>query len=231
MPERLILYNPALFGKLCQKGLMDTGKAFVALPEILKLVQMRRTMASVLTTVEGQTIRIGDTIPAYSITTETTGQPAEPTANVISTENLFARAGNSEVSKIRTGKQDSDLNLGQHKATTNTNQQSSLYVVFVGQVLYDSTYMRSRASKTLMTSSTSNAKPKCCTPSQYPAFRPPLEALHSARNYPGRVRSVNGVKIPPQRSFEDCEEYTTATPLPHLAQTEEPYLKYGGQRL
>lgn len=60
--NHLILLDPKLFGRLSKKGVMNTVNVYTALPRILELIQMRHSMTSILTTVKGTTIRIGDTI-------------------------------------------------------------------------------------------------------------------------------------------------------------------------
>ena len=70
--ERLYQLDPVLFGKLTVHGKMGTWAAFQAIPKILSLLQIRRSMASVLTVIRNgapEEVRIGDQIPHYNITT------------------------------------------------------------------------------------------------------------------------------------------------------------------
>jgi hypothetical protein len=67
--ERLYMLSPNMFAALADGGTLDTRASFYALPQILSMIQMRRTMAFKMHGPQSKEIRVGDSIPHYTITT------------------------------------------------------------------------------------------------------------------------------------------------------------------
>ena len=63
------MLSPSMFEALADGGNLDTRASFNALPQILSMIQMRRTMAFRMHSLQSKEIRVGNSIPHYTITT------------------------------------------------------------------------------------------------------------------------------------------------------------------